>query len=324
MLRTFRAFFFVAVCAFAASPARASFHLYQINEIYSNADGTIQFVELHESAGVNGENFLAGRTLVSSNGSNQKTFVFPANLPSSATAGTFVLIATQGFANLGLVTPDYIIPSGFLFGPAGTVNYANVDSVSYSGLPGDGTTSINRAGAPQMNSPTNFAGVTGRIAAPVVVPPAANMVNEFFNAGLNHYFLTADPVEAASIDNGGSGPGWVRTGKTFKAGGPNAVCRFFGVQAAGGPNGHFYTADPVECAAVRNDPGWHFESLDFSITPPNPGAVCPAGLVNVYRAYNGRFAQHDSNHRITADFADYQQQIAAGWLGEGVVMCAQP
>ena len=323
MLRTFRAFIFVAVCAFAASTARASFHTYQISEIFSNADGTIQFVELHEAAGATGQNFLAGLSLVSSSGSNQKTFVFPANLPSFATAGTFVLIATQGFANLGLVAPDYIIPNGFLFGPAGAVNYANVDSVSYNSLPGDGTTSINRAGAPQTNSPTNFAGVTGRVTGPVVPPPASG-VNEFFNAQLNHYFLTADPVEAASIDNGGSGPGWVRTGKTFKPGGPNAVCRFFGVQAAGGPNGHFYTADPAECAAVRNDPGWHFESLDFSITPPNPGGVCPAGLANVYRAYNGRFAQHDSNHRITANLADYQQQIAAGWQGEGIVMCAQP
>jgi hypothetical protein len=47
-------------------------------------------------------------------------------------------------------------------------------------------------------------------------------------------------------------------------------------------------------------------------------------LIPVYRAYNNRFAQHDSNHRLTASVAHYQQQIAAGWTGEGVVMCAQP
>ena len=141
---------------------------------------------------------------------------------------------------------------------------------------------------------------------------------------LNHYFLTADPIEAASIDAGGSGPGWIRTLGKFKSGGSNAVCRFFGVQSAGGPNGHFYTADPAECEQVKLDPGWHFESLDFSITPTNPGGVCPAGLANIYRAYNNRFAQHDSNHRITADFAAYQAQIALGWSGEGVVMCAEP
>jgi len=94
------------------------------------------------------------------------------------------------------------------------------------------------------------------------------------------------------------------------------------VQAAGGPNGHFYTADPAECNQVKLDPGWHFESLDFTITPAAAGA-CPQGLRPVYRAYNNRFAQHDSNHRITANQAAYQQQLAAGWSGEGVVMCAQ-
>jgi uncharacterized repeat protein (TIGR01451 family) len=149
-------------------------------------------------------------------------------------------------------------------------------------------------------------------------------VNEFYNTLLDHYFLTADPVEAESIDAGGSGPGWTRTGHTFKSGGSNAACRFRGVPAAGGPNGHFYTADPDECEQVKGDPGWHFESLDFSITPPNPGGVCPDGLADVFRAYNKRFAQHDSNHRITADFTAYQAQVALGWVGEGVVMCAEP
>ena len=148
------------------------------------------------------------------------------------------------------------------------------------------------------------------------------LVTEFYNSILDHYFLTADPIEAMSIGAGGSGPGWARTDHTFKSGGPNTVCRFRGVPAAGGPNGHFYTADPAECEQVKRDPGWLFESLDFSITPPNPGGVCPAGLAKVYRAYNNRFAQHDSNHRITADFAAYQAQVALGWVGEGVVMCA--
>jgi YD repeat-containing protein len=149
-------------------------------------------------------------------------------------------------------------------------------------------------------------------------------VIEFYNTILNHFFLTANAIEGASIDAGGSGPGWTRTGNSFKSGGPNSVCRFYGVVAAGGPNGHFYTADPDECNQVRLDPGWHFESLDFAITPALAGGVCPAGLIPVYRAYNGRFAQHDSNHRITSNFAAYQQQIALGSIAEGIVMCAQP
>ncbi len=306
----------------AAFSAHASFHFFQINEIYTNADGTIQFIELREAQGAFGQNFFAGNTLSSGSGSNQKSFVFPTNLPSADTAGKSVLIGTQGFAALGLVAPDYTVPNGFLSHPQGEVNYAGVDTVNYALLPVDGTTSINRNGVSQTNSPRNFAGQTATIPA---APPG---VTEFYNTLLNHYFLTANPIEGASIDAGGSGPGWTRTGNVFNCCGPNAVCRFFGVQAAGGPNGHFYTADPFECAQVRLDPGWHFESLDFATTPPIPGATgatCAAGLINIYRAYNHRFAQQDSNHRITANFAAYQHQVDVdGWTGEGVVMCAQP
>jgi hypothetical protein len=306
-----------------AFSAHASFHTFQINEIYSNADGNIQFIELREAAGASGQDFLAGHSLTSSSGGNRKTFVFPNNLPSSATAGKSVLIGTQGFAALGLVAPDYTVPDGFLFQPEGEVNYADVDTVHYTQLPGDGTTSINRNGVPQTNSPQNFAGQTA------TVPGAPSGVTEFYNTTLNFYFVTASAIESASIDAGGSGPGWTRTGNVFKSGGPNAVCRFRGVPAGGGPPpaSHFYTADADECNQVKLDPGWFFESLDFATTPALPGAngaTCPAGLLPVYRAYNGRFAEHESNHRITANFAAYQQQIAAGWTGEGIVMCAQP
>jgi hypothetical protein len=304
--------------AFLSNLAAASFHTFRINEIYSNADGSLQFIELREGAGAFGQNFFAGQTISTSGGGSQHAFAFTSNLPSSGTAGTFVLIATQSFAALGLVAPDFIVPDNFVPIGGGAVNFANVDIVNFSALPTDGTTSIDRNGVPQANSPRNFVGQTG------TVPGLESGVTEFFNTGLNHYFLTANAIEAQSIDAGGSGPGWTRTGNVFKSGGSNAVCRFYGVQTAGGPNGHFYTADPAECDQVKVDPGWHFESLDFAITPPLAGGVCPQGLVNVYRAYNKRFAEHDSNHRITTNFNAYQQQIAAGWQGEGVVMCAEP
>ena len=140
-----------------------AYHLWDINEIFSNADGTIQFIELREAFGAVGENFWAGNTLVTSNGSSQQTFRFPSNLPSALTANKSVLVATQGFADLGIVAPDYVVPNNFLYQPSGSINYANVDTVSYAQLPGDGTTSINRNGVPQTNSPRNFAGQTGTV-----------------------------------------------------------------------------------------------------------------------------------------------------------------
>ena len=41
----------------------------------------------------------------------------------------------------------------------------------------------------------------------------------------------------------------------------------------------------------------------------------------VYRSYNNRFAQNDSNQRFTTSLVVYEQMREAGWRGEGVVMC---
>ena len=61
-------------------------------------------------------------------------------------------------------------------------------------------------------------------------------VVEFFNVNLRHYFDTAGVEEIASIEAGGAGPGWQRTGNDFRAWGPQMgvpvgavpVCRFYG------------------------------------------------------------------------------------------------
>jgi len=51
--------------------------------------------------------------------------------------------------------------------------------------------------------------------------------------------------------------------------------------------------------------------------------VCPFGSRSVFRAYNQRALQNDSNHRYTASPAVYQLMIEIGWRPEGVVFCAQ-
>jgi hypothetical protein len=153
------------VLGLAALPLQAAFHLWQINELYSNADGTVQFVELTALAG--GQQFLAGHNLVSSSGASQNTFTFGSNLPGD-TAGKRMLIATQGFAALGIVTPDYTVPNNFFFRTGGTVNFANADVWNHPALPTDNR-SLDRSGSSITNSPTNFAGATGNV-QPVVAP----------------------------------------------------------------------------------------------------------------------------------------------------------
>ena len=146
-----------------ASSAVASFHLFVINEIYSDASGNVQFIELTTTEPR--QQFLAGITLTATQGVSTNNFTFPTNLADYSGTRS-VLIATQGFASLGIVTPDYILPNGFLFLPGGTINYGGVDLVTYAPLPTDGTHSVDRTGTVMVNSPTNFAQQTGSINVP--------------------------------------------------------------------------------------------------------------------------------------------------------------
>jgi Ca2+-binding RTX toxin-like protein len=143
-----------------------SFHQYRINELYGDASGTVQFIEL-SVGNFNGESQWSGVTISSTRNGVTHSFTFPSNLPSSATANTTVLIATQGFAALGVVTPNYIVPDGFLFAAGGTLNFGGADTVAYGALPSDGVHSLNRNGTSATATPKNFAGATGSLPAPL-------------------------------------------------------------------------------------------------------------------------------------------------------------
>ena len=56
--------------------------------------------------------------------------------------------------------------------------------------------------------------------------------------------------------------------------GLSPVCRFYGT-AGIGPNSHFYTSEPGECALVKTDRGWTYEGIAFYITRVEAGN-CPA------------------------------------------------
>src|SRR5688500_10590222 len=101
----------LAVVVSWAPAAGATFHLWAMNELYSNADGTIQFLEMTAITG--GQQFLNGHILVSTSpGQQNRAFAFNRDLPGDS-GGKRMLIATQGFATLGIVTPDFVVPNGF-------------------------------------------------------------------------------------------------------------------------------------------------------------------------------------------------------------------
>jgi hypothetical protein len=156
-----------------------------------------------------------------------------------------------------------------------------------------------------------------------VVPGQVVDTIEYYNAALDHYFITAFPDEAANLDAGVPVPGWTRTGYTFhswKSGtGPgNEACRFFGTPGLG-PNSHFYTINRAECDIVKANPGWTFEANAFrAIEPLSTG--CEAGYVTVTRLYNnGQGGQ--ANHRYVIDQAALSATVARGWSVEGPVFC---
>jgi uncharacterized delta-60 repeat protein len=151
---------------------------------------------------------------------------------------------------------------------------------------------------------------------------AVGDIVEFSNSILDHYFIALDGAEAAGIDNGAAGPGWSRTKVAMRPGGLASVCRFYGTPGIG-PNSHFYTAQPAECALVKKDPGWTLEGIGFYTTRV-VDAACNAPLVPVYRYYNNRAQYNDSNHRYVTDVGLRGYMESLGWVLEGIVFCVKP
>jgi len=166
-------------------------------------------------------------------------------------------------------------------------------------------------------------------------PPAYSVnVIEFYNAALDHYFITADSNEISDLERGVH-PGWTRTGQSFKAYGARSggrigrrpVCRAYGKPEAG-LNSHFYSANPDECfdTLARQNGAWGLEASElFQMNLPHPmTGECPAGNVPVYRTWNQRA---DSNHRYTTSMPTRDQMSAKGHVAEGygpasVALCA--
>lgn len=167
----------VVVAGAAPRSAAAFGHLWEITEVYSNADGSVQFIELFSEAPA--ETFVTG-TFLRSEG-NARNFDFPSDLAGS-TLNRHLLVATAGFAALpGAVAPDYVMPDAFFRTSGDTLSFWSDgfypapplvwNSFAFGGatpLPLDGLLSLVRdhdstliGSAP--NSPTNFAGQSGSV-----------------------------------------------------------------------------------------------------------------------------------------------------------------
>jgi hypothetical protein len=360
-IRTFLASCIVsALTAISGATACAEPPTFRISQIYSNLDGSIQFVELTEMAGLNGQHHFAGLTLTTTRNGIKKQYVFPHDLPTDQTAHLSIVVAAFDGHVMPLTDTSYLgynccyepafrlLPMRFLPTGGGTLDFAGIDQVTYAALPTDGENALYRNGTVHWATlPANGrcymgAGCGSRYGVAYVDIDISAI--EYYNATLDHYFVTALADEIDAIDAGRLS-GWQRTGERFVvSGGLNtwpdlnrAVCRFYIPPGAG--DSHVLSASADECAEIhaRFD-GFLLETTAaFYAALPDPGTgVCPKitylGLgfpvfptTPVYRLWNQRI---DSNHRYTWRTAVRDEMISRGYLSEGygpmgVAMCVR-
>lgn len=151
---------------------------------------------------------------------------------------------------------------------------------------------------------------------------------EYYHRGLDRYLVT-NRTEAERIDSGVAGPGWLRTGKTFKVwshprGGAVAVSRFF----TAGTQAHFLTLDAGERDFLRSlnpsnvlrEDAWMLEGITFYLHAPTNG-TCPEATVEIHRMFK-HSTDSGPSHRYMVDETDVASMLAAGWQFEGLAMCA--
>jgi len=166
----------------------------------------------------------------------------------------------------------------------------------------------------------------GGVAA--VPPPAKVTVVEYYNASLDHYFITSLAAEQSHLDAGATPTRWTRTGQTFAmyaAAGTatSPVCRLYIPPALG--DSHFFGRGTAECnATIAEHPAFVLEAATFFHAVLPTAGACPAGTTALYRVFSNR---PDANHRYTTDRATRDRMVGEGWLAEGdgpdrVAMCA--
>jgi hypothetical protein len=341
--------FFLAAIAGAAGAAAADPPTFQITALHSNLDGSVQFIVLTETAGMNYQHHFAGLTLTATGKDGVKVFTFPHDLPPVSTTGASIVLATDGLPldfpgapYMCCGTPHYYLPRRFLSLDGGTVEFAGVDRVTYGMLPSDDISSLLRDGTvarvalPASVCPTFYQGHC-LSHPPVHIGESTLTAVEYYNAGRDHFFTTASGIEIEALDSGRTA-GWQRTGLKFTVSarplysiyGPydypppapfamQSVCRLYIPPEDG--DSHFFSASADECAQVRA----HFprfvyeaEAAFYAALPDAVTGECPyvsgAALTPVFRLWNARA---DTNHRYTVHVLIRNLMVGQGYASEG-------
>jgi len=142
MRRSVRRAWALGVLLLATREASATFHIMDINEVYTNADGTVQFIELIADAAGQIELRLARWVARGANGTPITVILDVTTDFPAVGNGETVLFATAGFQAVAGFAPDYIIPDGLIPFPTGQVTWENdtgtliVDRIAYGAYTG--------------------------------------------------------------------------------------------------------------------------------------------------------------------------------------------
>ena len=151
--------------ALVATLAAAQSSAFRIAQVFSDMTGSIQFIELVESAGLDGQHRLAGLTLTSTHNGIVKRFTIARDLPTDRTANMSIIVSVGDFlylpggptinfdsqpptttynaydADVPGLAPRSIPTDG------GTLDFAGVDQITYETLPSDGANALYRGGS---------------------------------------------------------------------------------------------------------------------------------------------------------------------------------
>ena len=337
--------------ALFATLAAAQSSTFRIAQVFSDITGSIQFIELMESAGLDGQHRLAGLALTSTHNGIVKRFTIPSDLPTDRTAHVSIIVSVGNSLYLpGLPTitfdtqPPTItyngydsdfpeLPARFIPTDGGALDFAGVDQVTYETLPSDGAKALYRDGSvADATVPANNRCQIRRLPCEGRQKFARDDASaiEYYNAALDHYFITASAPDIDALDSGRLA-GWTRTMNAIRvyprplSERDHPVCRFYIPPSDG--DSHFFSASMDECEAVRTRfPNFTLESpAAFFIKVPDPATgTCPPPddreflSVPVYRLWNQR---PDSNHRYTDSERIRDEMVQRGYVNEGVVMC---
>jgi len=210
-----------AILIGANLPISAQSQNWSITELFTNSDGQIQYIELSSASANQGG--LSGISLISSSAQGEAEFNFDDDL-NGDTAGASLLLATDDFANLTGLTPDFILPNGFIPLVSGSLDFAQgTDTVEYSAgqMPLNGEQAISGELQPIVPEPTNFAGLSAPLSVdpfttfdasdssinvPVLEAPGVGIGNVNFSVDLdtleftlrNDYFLYSGGITAGN------------------------------------------------------------------------------------------------------------------------------